>query len=493
MPIHQKRWAWIAVVLTGGLLVPCSSSGAEITPHGNLGLAHAVGGTQEREFGFGAQGGAGLELSVAKALGLEANVGGTVLAKGSAPLDPNVLAPSTGTALLLTAGLRVHALGGREGLWLAGRGGLAQTGSLSRATIVGELGWDFRGGRSPLLFGPYAGYTHIVQPDDSFRPADARVVSLGVHVSYDRIVARPDRDRDAVFDDEDACPDVPGVRTADRRTSGCPERKDRDGDRIFDDEDACPDVPGAPSSDRAKNGCPPDRDGDDIPDAEDACPDVRGARSVDPKQNGCPPDRDHDGVPDAEDACPEVAGIRTLDPKTNGCPPDRDNDGVPDAEDACPEVPGPKTADPKTNGCPPADEKVRLEGDRILLDDVVLFDVDSPRVRHASFGILRKVADFIKKTPDILEVSIEGHADATGTEEHNRVLSRARADSVVRLLERFGVEGSRLKAESFGRSRLKVNTQAPERRNRRVELFVTRSNSKATAQPPAPTPGGTKP
>ena len=468
-----------------------TAAAADVAPHGNFGVAHAVGGTQGREFGFGIQGSAGLEVGLAKALGLEAHVGGAVLAKGEPPLAPNVAEQSTGTALLVSAGVRIHALSRREGLWIAGRGGFAQTGSLSRALLTTELGWDFRAGATPLLLGPYVSYAHIVQPDDSFRADDARLVAVGLHVSYGKVATRSDRDRDTVFDDEDACPDAAGPRTGDPRTTGCPEKHDRDMDTIVDEDDACPDVAGKPSADRAKNGCPPDRDGDAVLDADDACPDVAGVRSSDPKTNGCPSDRDNDGVPDALDACPDLAGVRSLDPKTNGCPADTDKDGVPDAEDACPEVPGPKTNDPKTTGCPPADEKVRLQGDRILLDEVVLFDVDSPRVRHASFGILRKAADFIKKTPDILEVSIEGHADATGTEEHNRVLSRARADSVVRLLERFGVEGSRLKAESFGRSRLKVDTQAPERRNRRVELFVTRSstNSAAPKNPAgAPTP-----
>ncbi len=476
----RRAEGWGVACLVGlGLTVARTSyaEGPTLAPHGNLAGAHAVGGTQGREFGFGVVGGGGLELQVHRVVGIEANVGGVVLSKGEPPLQPNVAEQSTGTAFLATIGARLHAFGKTriDGPWLAGRGGLAQTGSLSRLGLSAELGWDFRAGKSRVVAGPYVGYTHIVQPDDSFRPDDARLLAVGLHVSYGRPDERGDRDHDKVFDDEDACPDTPGLRTADPKTNGCPERKDRDADKVFDDEDACPDVPGVRSLDPKTNGCPSDRDADGVYDKEDACPDVPGVRTSDPKTNGCPSDRDHDTIVDKEDACPDVPGVRTLDPKTNGCPPDKDNDGVPDGEDACPDVPGPKTNDPKTSGCPPRDEKVRLEGDKLLLDDVILFDVDSPRVRHASFGIIQKVADFIKKTPDILEISIEGHADATGSEEHNRVLSRERADSVVRLLERFGVEGSRLKAESFGRSRLKVNTQAAERANRRVEFYVTRS------------------
>jgi outer membrane protein OmpA-like peptidoglycan-associated protein len=73
-----------------------------------------------------------------------------------------------------------------------------------------------------------------------------------------------------------------------------PPPSDRDGDGIIDAEDACPDVPGVRTNDPKTNGCPPppsDRDGDGIIDAEDACPDVPGVRTNDPKTNGCPPAR----------------------------------------------------------------------------------------------------------------------------------------------------------------------------------------------------------
>ena len=99
-----------------------------------------------------------------------------------------------------------------------------------------------------------------------------------------------------------------------------PAPSDRDGDGVFDSEDACPDVPGVRTADPKTNGCPPDRDGDGIIDGEDACPDVPGVRTADPKTNGCPPDRDGDGITDAEDACPDVPGPPNSDPKKNGCP-----------------------------------------------------------------------------------------------------------------------------------------------------------------------------
>src|SRR5262245_29159665 len=69
-----------------------------------------------------------------------------------------------------------------------------------------------------------------------------------------------DRDNDGILDAEDACPDVPGVRTDDPKTNGCPPPpSDRDKDGIVDSDDACPDIPGEKTDDPKTNGCPPAR------------------------------------------------------------------------------------------------------------------------------------------------------------------------------------------------------------------------------------------
>ena len=454
-------WKSISLSVLSGLVlttaVRSSHADEPLRARATLGVSHAVGAPQYREFGFGGAGSASLELPLGRALGIEGKIGGIPLAEGAAPRDPALAKPGTGTVFFGTAGLRVHPFAAPGGPWTSAGFGVAQTGSRTRPGVDVALGWDFRvGSEGRWDVGPFAGYTLVIQPDDTLRPNDAHIVSLGIQVGLGaRERARGDRDGDTVFDDEDACPDVPGIRTGDPKTNGCP-RGDRDNDTVFDDEDARPAVP--------------------------------GRRTDDPKTNGCPRgDRDNDTVFDDEDACPDVPGVRSADPSTNGCPPkDRDQDGVPDTEDACPDVAGVRTQDPSTNGCPPASESIRVENDRILLDEVILFDLNSPRVRHASWGIVRKLAEFINATPDILSISIEGHADATGTERHNLVLSRERAESVRRLLVRFGVDQSRLEAEAFGRSRLKVQTKRAEAANRRVEFWITRTRTAPSVQSPAP-------
>lgn len=403
-----------------------SPSPSPLRAHAELGVAHAVTTPQSRELGFGAGAAVALELPLGRNLGAIGKLSGTVLASGKPPLDPSLAARATGTVGMASMGLRVRPFGEVAGPWASAAFGFAQTGSRARLGLEGQIGWDFRVGQGRLDVGPYLGWLQVVQPEDTLRPEDARILAIGVHVGLGvprRVVVRADRDKDGVLDGEDACPDVKGVRTNDPQTNGCP-----------------------------------------------------------------PPDRDGDGVLDAEDACPDVPGVRTNDPATNGCPrPDRDGDGVFDAEDACPDLPGVRTSDPATNGCPEAQGNIRVDNERIVLDDVILFDLDSPRVRHRSWPALERLARFIRTNPGILEVSIEGHADATGTEEHNLVLSRERAESVKRLLVRFGVEEARLKAEAFGRSRLRVQTLGPEAKNRRVEFWVTRTKTSGEADATNPT------
>jgi len=417
--------------------------------HGAIGLAHAVGAPQESEFGFGGQASLAVELPLARPIGIQAELSGVVLAAGSPPADPSIAPKGTGLGFGAMLGVRLRPFAARPGgLWLDVNGGVAPTGDLVRPSFDAHVGWDFRVlGRFDL--GPYVGYTQVFEVGSGVESGDAHVLAIGVALGLG--AGRGDRDHDGVFDDEDACPDVPGRRTDDPKTNGCP-RTDRDHDGVFDDEDACPDVP--------------------------------GRRTNDPKTNGCPrTDRDGDGVFDDEDACPEVRGVRTDDPKTNGCPPpDQDHDGILDADDACPTVPGVATHDPKTNGCPPSAGPARIEGDRIVLDEIIHFDTDDSRVHHASWPLVKKVADLIRANPDILEVHILGHADRIGTEEHNQMLSKARAESVRRLLVHFGVEESRLTTEAFGDTKPRAPGSDAEAlaQNRRVEFIITKTRPAVT-------------
>ncbi len=66
---------------------------------------------------------------------------------------------------------------------------------------------------------------------------------------------------------------------------------------------------------------------------------------------------------------------------------------------------------------------------------------------------------------------IEGHTDAVGTDYANLILSDQRAYSVATALtEVFGVPPENIATQGYGERYLKVNTEAPERLNRRVTI-----------------------
>ncbi len=306
---------------------------------------------------------------------------------------------------------------------------------------------------------------------------------------------RPDRDKDGVFDDVDACPDVPGVPNPDPAKNGCPPPvSDRDRDGIPDGEDACPDVPGVPNQDRTKHGCPPDRDGDGIPDVVDACPDVVGVKSDDPRKNGCPPDRDGDGIPDAKDACPDEAGVADPDPKKNGCPPpppDTDADGIVDAQDACPQVAGPANPDPKKNGCP----LVYVTQKEIKITEQVKFKFNSAEILKESDTLLDTVRKTLEEHPEITKVRIEGHTDNVGAAAYNKQLSGRRAASVMSWLVKRGVDKKRLISAGFGADEPIDTNETEEGRanNRRVAFTILERDSKPESTPAPLVPGANPP
>jgi OOP family OmpA-OmpF porin len=259
---------------------------------------------------------------------------------------------------------------------------------------------------------------------------------------------------------------------------------DRDKDGVIDDDDACPDVAGVKTDDPKTNGCPPDRDKDGIADVDDACPDTPGIKTDDPKTNGCPSDRDKDGVIDDVDACPDVAGLKTDDPKTNGCPdPDRDKDGIANDADACPDVAGPANPDPKKNGCPQA----YIAAGQIKIRDQVKFATGSAAIVPGkdSQDVLDAVQKILADHPEIAKLRVEGHTDNVGAAAMNRKLSQHRAESVMKWLVKHGIDAARLTAQGFGPDKPIDDNSTDEgrRNNRRVEFHLVDNGSPSTDAP----------
>jgi outer membrane protein OmpA-like peptidoglycan-associated protein len=259
-----------------------------------------------------------------------------------------------------------------------------------------------------------------------------------------------DTDGDGIYDKDDACPEVAGLK----QFNGCP---DTDGDGIIDGSDACPTEFGL----AALNGCP-DRDGDGIADKDDACPDTAGLAAF----QGCP-DTDGDGLADKDDKCPTVAG-----PKSNGgCPVlDADKDGVPDLEDDCPIVAGPAS----NKGCPEvtqADvEALRVQARAIFFvsGKATLYDAK----KGDNSGRLDAIKEILKNYPTA-KFSINGHTDSTGSDKLNQKLSEDRAKVVMDKLIEKGVPAANLESHGYGETQPVASNKTKEGRaeNRRTEVI----------------------
>jgi len=107
----------------------------------------------------------------------------------------------------------------------------------------------------------------------------------------------------------------------------------------------------------------------------------------------------------------------------------------------------------------------------------VLFDVNKATLKPESQLKLAKLAGILMVFPDI-KLSIEGHTDATGSEELNLKLSTDRARTVYEFLMSQGVSTDRMKYQGFGSSRPVApnDTEANRAKNRRVEVVVLKES-----------------
>ncbi|WP_417443198.1 OmpA family protein [Joostella sp.] len=256
-----------------------------------------------------------------------------------------------------------------------------------------------------------------------------------------------DSDGDGVYDKDDACPEVPGLKAF----NGCP---DSDGDGIEDSKDACPNEAGT----AAMNGCP-DSDGDGVADPQDECPNTPGLKEL----AGCP-DSDGDGVADKDDKCPEVAGPAA----TNGCP-DKDGDGVLDKDDKCPETPGTVAND----GCPELSAEVQKALNNYA--KTILFDTGKSTIKPQSKQVLADIIGILNEYPNA-KFTVDGHTDSTGSDSLNQRLSESRALSVKEYLVSNGIDGFRLSSAGYGETKpiASNSTRDGRAQNRRVEINLVK-------------------
>ncbi len=150
-----------------------------------------------------------------------------------------------------------------------------------------------------------------------------------------------------------------------------------------------------------------------------------------------------------------------------------DNDRVVDQAASCADLLEFLDAD---SGCGPGAD-VEVVGDRIILDDRVLFDTDHAHVHAAGREIIKAIVKAAAKHPEWLSITIEGHADVRGNDAWNQELSELRAERTRDAMVRAGFPTDQVHTVGYGRTRPRDQGTTPEahHRNRRVEFVIDRA------------------
>jgi outer membrane protein OmpA-like peptidoglycan-associated protein len=128
---------------------------------------------------------------------------------------------------------------------------------------------------------------------------------------------------------------------------------------------------------------------------------------------------------------------------------------------------------------PPPPEPVVLKDDKIELNEKVNFETGKAKLLPASETLLDQVAKVLADHPEILKIRIEGHTDGQGGAAYNMTLSNNRAKAVRQYLIKKGIDGKRLEAKGFGKTKPIGDNKTEEGReqNRRVELHIVKRSS----------------
>ncbi|MDN5346125.1 MAG: OmpA-OmpF porin, family [Petrotoga sp.] len=100
------------------------------------------------------------------------------------------------------------------------------------------------------------------------------------------------------------------------------------------------------------------------------------------------------------------------------------------------------------------------------------FDFNKADIKPESEPVLKEIAKFLKNNPEV-KLYVVGHTDNIGTLQYNMELSKKRAEAVVKeLVEKYGIDKSRLNAFGVGPLAPIASNKTEEGRalNRRVEL-----------------------
>lgn len=108
----------------------------------------------------------------------------------------------------------------------------------------------------------------------------------------------------------------------------------------------------------------------------------------------------------------------------------------------------------------------------------IYFERGTPVVSPASFESLDGLANLLNQNPG-MQIRIEGHTDSVGKYYELLDLSRNRSNAIKKYLVTMGIMSGRISTVGFGGTRPVAPNDTEENRakNRRVEVFVTRSGN----------------
>jgi outer membrane protein OmpA-like peptidoglycan-associated protein len=117
----------------------------------------------------------------------------------------------------------------------------------------------------------------------------------------------------------------------------------------------------------------------------------------------------------------------------------------------------------------------RVDDDTLLVhfESDVLFDVNSAVIDSSGRATLEDVSGVLNEYSKTA-VIVQGHTDATGSEEHNQALSERRATSVRNYLIGRGVDDDRLAAVGYGEGYPVASNDSDygRQQNRRVDILL---------------------
>lgn len=120
-------------------------------------------------------------------------------------------------------------------------------------------------------------------------------------------------------------------------------------------------------------------------------------------------------------------------------------------------------------------ELAAIEADASIVLNNIFFDFNKAVLKSESFPELNRIIDLMNQK-STMQVELAGHADATGPENYNLVLSEQRVKAVGKYLTGKGIAKERIVVVFYGESKPIDTNATPEgrKKNRRVEFKIVK-------------------